>query len=188
MLSWFATLSSFLTKVSEKFMMKSADCCITKQLHLRHLGYHLSICSTVHKINKLLSCVPLYKACGLRTLAGLGLQARVALFRSTVPRLSDSHNSAHTYTTQAHFLRVCFEEVAAVFDNGRLGPFMTEVPLSTWKFWMWHYGPYAENKNAPPTYSIKVKHCLKCWRVTSLLLLSDTCWWRMTIVEWLTAV
>ena len=34
-------------------------------------------------------------------------------------------------------------------------------------------GPYTKIKNAPPTSGIKVKHGLKCLRVTPLLLLSD---------------
>ena len=36
-------------------------------------------------------------------------------------------------------------------------------------------GPDAKQKNAPPSYSIKVKHCLKFRKVTALLLLGVTC-------------
>ena len=48
-------------------------------------------------------------------------------------------------------------------------------------------GLYAKHKNASPTWSIEVMHCLKCWRVTALLLTSDTFWWRVAFVQWLTA-
>ena len=34
-------------------------------------------------------------------------------------------------------------------------------------------GPYTRQENAPPIYSIKICHCLKCKRETALLLLRN---------------